>query len=163
MSRARSIALVLAALTLVVVGNLVRAGWYPTRAGDVLPTPAPVRDLTPASPAAPPSGITNPHTYGSTCTGWYLEKNYAYSWPAATMWWEAECQAYDPACWPVCETDDGDPPLLIDLYYWDGSTAIFYGEQIYMHYNSGTGCQYWLDAATGLTYQYDTRVCPWTA
>jgi len=140
---------------------LVVAAAAPVHAADVQPTPPPIRDLTPASATPPAAGITWPHSPGSTCTGWYLQKDYGYNWPAATTWWEAECDAYDPSCFPACEPA-GNVALLVDFYYWDGSTAIFYGEQYYQDWSVGTTCMYWLDSATGLQYQYDTPTCPWT-
>jgi PKD repeat protein len=148
-----------AALASVMAALLTLAGAAPAHA-DFQPTPAPVRDLTQASPNPPATEVINPYT-GSSCGGWYLENNYADSWPAATTWWEAGCTSVVPQCWPACEVDQ-PPDFLIDLYYWDGSQAVFYGERYYQDWLSGVGCVTWWDSATALWYLFDRPACPWT-
>jgi PKD domain/Divergent InlB B-repeat domain len=101
--------------------------------------PPPLPALPIATDAPPPADeIADPVTPAASCGGWHLQNNYGDRWPAGSTWWEYRCsyeQSYyytnctgggacDAFCW-YCYWETWD---WTDYFYWDGSSAVFYGE-----------------------------------
>jgi hypothetical protein len=76
-------------------------------------------------------------TPAASCGGWYLQSKYGDEWATGSTWWEYRCTredtfysnpctsgACDAFCW-YCYWEIQD---WADYFYWDGATAVFYGE-----------------------------------
>jgi hypothetical protein len=112
--------------------------------GDAPPAPPPIPPL-PAADATPPPAdqITDPVTPSASCGGWYLQSSYGNRWPGGSSWWEyrctddeystsppcvGACDAFCPYCWEQIQN-------TTDYFYWDGSNAVFYGQDYYYQFD----------------------------
>jgi uncharacterized repeat protein (TIGR02543 family) len=145
-------------------------------AAPTLPVPAyPAVGLPPfpALPAAtattpPADEIGDPVTSGATCGAWGQQSNYAGLWPAASTWWAYRCSfqshyntpcSSSGACDALCPSWDAETSTAVDFFYWNGSDAVFYGEDyIYQCEFSAVGDggppvhEAWWDAPTDRWY-----------
>jgi hypothetical protein len=133
--------------------------------------PPPIPTLPAATATQPPTDqISDPVTAGASCGGWNLQSNYGDRWPAGTTWWEYKCtyetaQYYPHPCPAVgaCDAVCYGYPIdcytvsqtSTDYFYWDGSSAVFYGEFYSSSIDDGMGYSAsstaWWD---GLTQQW---------
>ena len=126
---------------------------------DAPPTPPPITALPPAGEAAPPPEvISDPITPEARCGSWHRQSNYGDRWPAGSTWWEFGCTAEYPSCSAIC-TSNYYPDQLQDLFYWDGSQPVFYGEFYGLYYLASLGfpddgAEYWWDQPTARWYQF---------
>src|SRR5918994_3239866 len=139
---------------------------------DVGPAPPPLAAMPAAGAEAPPAeAIADPVTPAAVCGGWYLQSDYGDRWPAGSTWWEYRCthehaEYYPhpcdgPICEPVCYGYPFDCYWLSesweDLFYWDGSNAVFYGESYAYSFEDGNGYSgsfaYWWDGPTTEWYE----------
>jgi PKD repeat protein len=100
--------------------------------------PPPIPALPAAGDAAPPADqIADPVAPAASCSGWYRQSTYGDGWAAGSSWWEYRCTredtfysnpctsgACDAFCW-YCYWETQD---WADYFYWDGASAVFYGE-----------------------------------
>jgi PKD repeat protein len=113
-------------------------GAAPTRpiSADAPVGPPPIPALPAAGATPPPADqIADPVTPSASCGGWYQSTNYADTYSAASTWWEYQCASPSTftscssgACDPLCPSFDAERSDQVDLFYWDGSNAVFYGE-----------------------------------
>jgi PKD repeat protein len=117
--------------------------------------PPPISVLPAATTTQPPADqISDPVTAGASCGGWYLQSNYGDRWPATSTWWEYQCtyqtaQYYPHPCPTVgaCDAVCYGYPIdcytvsqsWTDYFYWDGSSANFYGELYASSIDDGMG------------------------
>jgi PKD repeat protein len=135
----------------------------------------PIPTLPTATASAPPADqIADPVTPAASCGGWYLQSNYGNRWPAGSTWWEYRCTAdsyfyYDPcsgggACDAFCPSCYEETTQRTDYFYWDGSEAVFYGQDYFDSFTyTQTGdppyiTSVWWDAPTGQWYSPPTAV-----
>jgi uncharacterized repeat protein (TIGR02543 family) len=147
-------------------------------AGPTFPVPAGVPAGPPPIPALPAASatqpaadqISDPVTAGASCGGWYLQSSYGDQWPATGTWWEYRCTSelavYHNLCTfggcdafcPWCYWDTKD---WSDYFYWDGSTAVFYGEAYSDSVDYDNGLSFltadWWDASAGQWYDNAPR------
>jgi hypothetical protein len=108
----------------------------------------------PPIPALPAAGDTVPPAEAisdpSVCGGWFRQGLYGGVWPTGSVWWEYSC-TYE---WPEFGTgatnaDWGGQDIWTTHFYWDGSKAVFYGENFYDGYwddmITASDCTFWLD------------------
>jgi len=131
---------------------------------DAPPAPPPIPALPAANATPPPADqITDPVTTGASCGGWYLQSSYGNRWPGGSSWWEYQCvngqyTSYDPcqvgACDAFCPYCWEQTQNTTDYFYWDGSNAVFYGQEYYYvfdYYQTDDPAQVidaWWDAPT---------------
>jgi PKD repeat protein len=137
--------------------------------------PPPIPSLPKATGAMPPAdGIADPVTAGASCGGWSQQSNYGGRWAAGSSWWEYTCTStydyiYDPctgggACPAFCPSCYEEIRTQTDYFYWDGSDAVFYGQDyFYSFMYTQTGDPPWVtyawwDAPTA--QWYDTAPTP---
>jgi PKD repeat protein len=128
----------------------------------------PVPQLTPAADtqAPPASAVVDPVRADTTCSGWYLQSRYADEWTTDATWWEyrcgvdvhtwydnctagGACDAWCPSCFDRHET-------WVDMYVWNGSDAVFYG-QMY----SDSGWSNLVESSWAYTYWWDASSARW--
>jgi hypothetical protein len=116
----------------------------------------PIQNLPLAGETPPPADvIADPVEPNASCSGWYVQSHYAGLWPTASTWWEYECTlvyVVYPWCYGMegaCDAGYWELGSWTDRFYWDGSQAIFYGE------NSQFGCDFdhWWDAFSSRWYE----------
>jgi PKD repeat protein len=113
----------------------------------VIAGPPPIAVLPPAGPSPPPaSAIASPITPGAVCGGWQLTNYYA-GQAAASTWWTYQCMTSE--CMGYCNMDV-NYETWIDHYVWDGSQAVFYGQDWEPHIDNSTEyfCFHWWDEPT---------------
>jgi len=162
---ARRIAAVAAAAALVLVLGAAQAEAIITVPipADAPAAPPPIPSLPAAGEAAPPAEvISDPIEPGASCEGWHRQSSYAGIWPTDSTWWEYDC-TLPYIVYPVCHDQPGfceqgwwELGAWTDRFYWDGSRAVFYGE------NSRFGfmvvCEHWWDAPAGKWFA--VSACP---
>ncbi len=107
----------------------------------------PIAALPPAGESQPPaSAIASLITPGAVCGGWRLMSYYARQ-PAASTWWTYECTISE--CMGNCNMDI-NYETWIDHYVWDGSQAVFYGQDWEPRIDNSTEdfCFHWWDEPT---------------
>ena len=140
--------------------------------------PPPIPALPAATGEPPPAdAIADPVTSNAVCGGWHQQSNYGERWPAGSTWWEYSCsyensQYYDPcaggsaggsggyACTAVCYGYPwdcyGTTEGWADYFYWDGSDAVFYGQNHSYSIDDANGnsssSAYWWDGPTRQWY-----------
>lgn len=99
----------------------------------------------------PPPGqaISDPIEPAASCGDWYVQSTYV-GQPTGSTWWEYACTFIEPApCAPMC---DGTwrSSTWTDYFYWDGSQAVFYGEDYVAvdHSMMFGDCEFWWDEPT---------------
>ena len=107
---------------------------------DVIAGPPPIPEMPTAGEAPPDDQIADPITAGAVCSGWHLQDRYGDRWSAGSTWWEYQC-TYDasyyynpcpgPACPAFCPECYWELQAWTDYFYWNGSSAVFYGEAYY--------------------------------
>jgi PKD domain len=123
------------------------------------PAPPPLPALPPAGETPPPAdAIGDPITPDATCGDWHLQGDYGGRWPAGSTWWEYDCTlalVVYPSCSGTGQCDQGywEIGSSTDRFYWDGSGAVFYGQ------NSQFGCEHWWDEPTGQWYILESPGC----
>jgi PKD repeat protein len=132
---------------------------YPIPA-DAKPAPPPIPPVLPAAGETPPpaDAIGDPITPDATCGDWHPQGDYGGRWPAGSMWWEYECTlalVIYPECSGTgqCSTGYWEIGSSTDRFYWDGSGAVFYGQ------NSQFGCEHWWDEPTRQWYILESPGC----
>jgi PKD repeat protein len=131
----------------------------------------PIPSLPAAADATPPADqIADPVTPSAGCGAWYLQSSYGGRWPAGSSWWEYRC-THDysfyynpcggPACNAFCPECYFEAERRTDYFYWNGSDAVFYGQDYYytFYYTEsfdfpGILTEAWWDAPTARWYGY---------
>jgi PKD repeat protein len=135
--------------------------------------PPPIPNL-PAATQAPPPGdqIADPVTAGAACGGWELQSKYGGRWPAGSSWWEYRCTSeysfyYNPctsgACPAFCPECYFEAETRTDYFYWNGSDAVFYGQDYFytfyyteVDYPPPSTTSGWWDAPSARWYRIDS-------
>lgn len=168
MGRAYLAAVTAALLVVAILPTGVRAVVTTPIPADVAPAPPPIFTLPAAGEAPPPAElISDPVTPDAACGAWSLQSSYGGSWPTGSTWWEFACTyEWAPQCIGACNADWGGYLIWVDHFYFDGSTAVFYGEFFGDYYfdsmYTGTFCSYWWDEPTTLWYRFDTPECAYS-
>jgi PKD repeat protein len=173
----RWLALILVSASVLVVGidqaGAVVAGAAPTwPVSNTLAAPPPIPTLPPATDAAPPADqIADPVTPAANCGGWEVQSAYAGRWPAGATWWQYRCTYdhsvyYNPctagACNAFCPECYWETETRADYFYWNGSDAVFYGEDYYYLFfyterdEPGIEISAWWDSPTSRWYAVPT-------
>ena len=103
----------------------------------------PVAGETP--PPVEPQPTAEPHEPGPwapgaiECTHWYVQTDYAATWPTGSAWWEYRCS-------PIGLFDQSRA-FWTDYYHWTGSDPAFYGRWVFGWY-----CWCWWDVSAGQWY-----------
>jgi PKD repeat protein len=129
----------------------------------------PIPSLPAAGDVTPPADqIADPVEPGASCSGWSKSSSYGGHWAAGSSWWEYLCTyeadsssdncggggACDAFC-PYCYVEIN---RWTDHYYWNGSDAVFYGQDYYYFFQyTQTGdppqeTSAWWDAPTANWY-----------
>jgi PKD domain/Divergent InlB B-repeat domain len=137
--------------------------------------PPPIPALSAATDQAPPADqIADPVTPNASCGSWYLQSSYGDRWSAGSTWWEYRCtsevaQVYSHcsvggagACdtgWYGYPFDYATTEDRTDLFLWNGSNAVFYGEAYSYSIDDYVGYQSaslnWWDGPTVQWYLID--------
>jgi PKD repeat protein len=117
---------------------------------DVIVGSPPIQAFPAAGETPPPADvISDPVEPTASCGTWFVASRYAGIWPTGSNWWEYECTlAYVIYPWchdlpGMCDAGYWEIGSWTDRFYWNGSQAVFYGE------NYQFGCDEWWDAGAG--------------
>jgi hypothetical protein len=140
--------------------------WPTASSPAAAPVPPPVQTFPAGGANTPPDAATSdPITPGAECGGWQRESRYA-DQPTDTTWWEYTCSLIETCGGASCDANFV-PGVWTDHFYWNGSSAVYYGQWIAMgapHWFPPY-CDYWIDAATSDWYgPYDRTYagsCTW--
>jgi hypothetical protein len=126
---------------------------------DVGPTPPPIPTLPAAGDATPPAdAISDPIEPSAACGSWYRASTYGGQWPTSSTWWEYQCTSWYPCGGGGACNADSVPSYWTDYFYWDGTSAVFYGEyyadQYWPYLMEMPPNYYWWDQPTGRWYVF---------